>query len=589
MDWVERQVDASVVAGLEAAGESPLFARLLALRGVTADTREFFRNPQWSDIPEPGELPGVAEAAASVLERLKSGGKIVIFGDYDCDGLCATAILTLVLRRLADVLGVKSSIEPFIPGRLTEGYGLSDASVARMLEEHPDIAMLLTVDNGVNAVEQIAALKTKGISVIVTDHHLPGDVLPDADVIVNPKVAAPEHLSELSGATVAYFLARALFRLVRAQTGRDDVAGGMNGALLEMASLATVTDIMPLIGINRVLVMNALREFRTRAPLGLRILHQTAKGARRDNPPPLTTKDFGCLLGPRINAVGRLGAGSQALELLLCTEDDCENAQRLAAEIETLNENRRAIEQRMTASAFERLMDGEGAQVVSFSSEADKENVHSGVAGIVASRIMEKQRPLVPVCVLVDGKGSARAPQGYNIRDVLAACSEYLMSFGGHAAAAGLSVKPGCLDAFRAAFRKECTRQAAAIEEATAGAMYYDAAVAVEDVVKEDFARHVEELSPFGEGNPDPVFMLRGLWIDLDGLRRRGLEGNHLQVAFRAKSLPRTVWRNHGDLEDRIRQLGEKAYDVLFNLHMVDADYGAPYPVMNIVAMRAAN
>lgn len=585
MDWVERQADESAVAGLVAAGESPLFARLLALRGVTAETRTLFRSPKWSDIPEPDELPGVVDAAREVIAMLKTGRKIVIFGDYDCDGLCATAILTLVLRRLALVLGVKSQIVAFIPERLTEGYGLSDSSVSRMYEAHPDIAMLLSVDNGVNAVEQIAALKSKGVAVIVTDHHLPGETLPDADVLVNPKVSAPPHLDELCGAMVAYFLARELFRVVRAETGRDDVAGGMNGALLEMASLATVTDIMPLVGINRTVVFNALREFHARAPLGLRILYHNAT---RKATASLSIKDFGCLLGPRINAVGRLGAGTQALDLLLCADDDADDAQRLAAEIEKLNEDRRTIEQRMTVSAFERRAEGDGAQVIAFSSESDKGNVHSGVAGIVASRLMERLRPSVPVCVLVDGKGSARAPQGYNIRDALAACAEYLTSYGGHAAAAGLSVKDGCMDAFRVAFRAACSEQARVTEETAAGALQYDAAVAVEDVT-EDFACRVEELAPFGEGNPDPVFLLRGLWIDLSGLRRRGIDGGHLQVAFRAKSLPRTIWRNHGDFEDRIRMRGEAAYDVLFTIRMVEADYGSPYPIMNIVAMRTAS
>lgn len=584
MDWVERQVDESAVASLVAAGESPLFARLLALRGVTDQTRELFRSPKWSDIPEPDELPGIAEAANAVLAMLKSGRKIVIFGDYDCDGLCATAILTLVLRRLSEVLGVEADVAAFIPERLTEGYGLSDASVARMMDAHPDVAMLLTVDNGVNAVEQIAALKSQGIAVVVTDHHLPGETLPVADALVDPKVAAPPHLGELCGAMVAYFLARSLFRIVRSETGRDDVAGGMNGALLEMASLATVTDIMPLAGINRTLVFNALREFHTRAPLGLRTLYQNAT---RKVTQTLTAKDFGCLLGPRINAVGRLGAGSQALDLLLCLDDEKEKAQRLAEEIEKLNEDRRFIEQRMTLTAFERCTRDGGAQVISFSSEADRGNVHSGVAGIVASRLMERLRPAVPVCVLVDGKGSARAPQGYNIRDALVACSEYLTSYGGHAAAAGLSVKQGCLDAFREAFRAACSEQARIGEESTAGALPYDAAVAVADVTDE-FVNSVEELSPFGEGNPEPVFMLRGLWIDLAGLRRRGMEGQHLQVAFRAKSLPRTVWRNHGDFDEKIRIRGEAAYDILFTPRMVEADYGDAYPVMNIVAMRPA-
>ncbi len=584
MNWVERSADVEIVAALIARGETPLVARLLALRGVTPETLDEFRSPKWSDLPPPDTLPGVAAAAGAVLDALKKGRKIVVFGDYDCDGLCATAILVLVLRRLAGVFGVENAedrVAAFIPARLTEGYGLSDSSVARMLATHPDAAMIVTVDNGINAVEQIAALKARGLSVVVTDHHLPGETLPDADVVVDPKVNAPASLSELCGAAVAYFLARHLFRIVRDETGRSDVAGGLNGALLEMASLATVTDIMPLCGINRTLVYNALRDFHSRAPVGLRILYH--KSARRISG-RLGSKDFGCLIGPRINAVGRLGGGSEALDLLLCQETDSEKAAKLAEKIDELNESRRQIEQRMTASAMEQRESAVAAQIISFSTQEDGDSVHSGVAGIVASRMMERLKPQVPVCVLVDGKGSARAPQGYNIRDALAACSEHLFAYGGHAAAAGLGVKPGCLDAFKEAFRAECARQAASIGEDGA-AEYFDAVITVSDAT-EEFAREVDSLGPFGDGNPEPVFALRGLWLEPRDMRRKGIDGAHLQLAFRQKSLPRVMWRGHGNKEEELRARGEAAYDILFYLRMVESDFAGTYPIINVIDMK---
>ena len=252
-----------------------LILRLLEKRGIAGDAAvgEFF-SPSISALVRPEELPGIAEAAEVILAH---SGKVVVFGDYDCDGVCATAIVVSCLRALVGKDG-QDKVVPFLPERLSEGYGMSEASVRRMLTENPDVSLVITVDNGINSVDPVAELKAKGVKVVITDHHLPGAVLPAADALVNPKVSSPAALNGLCGAGVAFLLAE---RLVEESRRRGTYAGpNIGGPLLVLAGLATVTDIMPLVGHNRILVYEALRRFRQLAPIGLReLLDRAAKSA----------------------------------------------------------------------------------------------------------------------------------------------------------------------------------------------------------------------------------------------------------------------------------------------------------------------
>lgn len=280
--------------------------QILERRGLTGAAREEYLHPTIDRLAKPEGLPGIVEAADVLLAAVAGRRPIVVFGDYDCDGVSATAILVKALQ------AVGGTVSPFIPSRLSEGYGMSDASLARMLKENPDVGLVVTVDNGINSVAQVAALKAKGISVVVTDHHLPGDALPPADALVNPRVAAPAALADLCGAGVAFLLAN---RVVTEARRRGLYAGGaVGGPLLVLAGLATVTDIMPLLGQNRILVAEALRRFGTHAPVGLKELYLRAA---RSGAGELTSRDFGFLLGPRLNAAGRVASGLEALELLL--------------------------------------------------------------------------------------------------------------------------------------------------------------------------------------------------------------------------------------------------------------------------------
>jgi len=532
-----------------------LVERILASRGISADGIEAFLSPSIRDLAPPRELSGVAEAAEAVLAAVAAGRRIVVFGDYDCDGVCATAILVRTLEALG------AAVSPFLPERLVEGYGMSDASVARMLADNPDVGLVVTVDNGINSIDQVAALKSRGVDVVVTDHHLPGETLPDC-LVVNPKVSHPEHFEDLCGAGVAFLLAQEI--VTSARRGGTYDGPSIGGPLLVLAGLATVTDVMPLLGQNRILVSEALARFDTLAPLGLRELFLKAapRGVVRH-----TSKDFGFLLGPRINASGRLASGMEALELIL--SDDREIAREAARIVDGRNTERKNIEQKMLDDALAKVVPGAAAQVI------DLPDGHQGVAGIVAARVMERLDSKSPVCVVVGGHGSARSPEGINIRDALAASAEFLGRFGGHAAAAGLMVKDGCVDAFRERFAAVCAEMGVGVESCEDGQV--DAWVSPDELTVE-LGDWLTRLEPFGEGNPEPVFGMKDAVIR--DVKPLGTDGRHL--ALIANGI-RAVWWGRGDLVEEIRASADRR-DVRFTLAL--SDYGVPHVELRIVGIR---
>lgn len=532
--------------------------KLLRQRGVV-DVEKYF-NPSLADLASPDELPGVSAAVDKLIEAVRAGRRIVVFGDYDCDGVCATAIMTIALQAIG------GNVDTFLPRRLEEGYGMSDEAVIRMLGEFPGVELVVTVDNGINSISQIADLRSEGIETIVTDHHLPtvnvfGQVLlPNAVAIVNPKVAAPAHLQELCGASVAFLIANAL---VDAATKRGLYSGPkIGGPLLVLAGLATVTDVMPIVGQNRILVSESLRRFHTWAPLGLRELYTRASRAASLS---MTTKDYGFLLGPRINAAGRVANGEESLELILT--DDREIAREAARIVDARNGERKQIELGMVEQAMAQVVDGAPAQVIDL---PDGPPEQQGIAGIVAARIMEKVQ--VPTGVLAGGHGSARAPEGYNVRDALKVCSKYLTRYGGHAAAAGFSVKEGMVDAFRVAFAAECKKQAEAFCGTSASrlpsSLRYDLELSASDLTLE-LARDIARMEPFGEGNKEPVFLFRG--ASLSDVRFLGLEAKHL--AFTANGF-KGVWWGHGDLVEELRSVTDPV-DITFTVEI--STYGEPH------------
>ena len=542
---------------------SEIIRRILERRGIGADQLEDYLHPSLSCLAKPEELPGVCEAADVILAAVSGGKKVVVFGDYDCDGVCATAIMMRTLETL------RASAEAFIPNRLDEGYGMSEKSVARLLRENPDMGLLVTVDNGINSVDQVAELKSRGLSVVITDHHLPGDELPKADAIVDPVVSAPERLSRLCGAGIAFLLAN---RVISEARRRGLYAGSsVGGPMLVLAGLATVTDVMPLLGQNRILVAEALRKFMSCAPMGLRELYSRA--ARAGNK-ELTSKDFGFMLGPRINAAGRMASGLQALELV--HSEDREITRELARIVDEYNLQRKTIEQAMSEEALAKVVPGAEAQVI------DLPTGHQGIAGIVAARVMEKLGNVVPVCVIAGGHGSARSPEGLNIRDAFVACADVLEKFGGHAAAGGFSVKDGRIDEFREKLCAYCRRirgEDLSTQVQKTWRERVDAWVQPDELTME-LAEDAAQMAPFGEGNPEVVFGMKG--VRFQDVKPIGQEGRHLSLSI-GPTRVKAVWWNRGDLIEPLRTAGGAEHDVSFTLAI--SDYGERHLEMRLVSI----
>ena len=544
--WLERKPDDGKVAELEAAGYPRLLARLLALRGIgSGDEAADFLEPTLRHLASPLELDGMKEAADEIFAALSAKKQIVIFGDYDCDGVAATAILVKTLRVLEDAADVKA----FIPHRIREGFGLSRAAVERMLAEYPKVGLIVTVDNGVNAPEYIRELEGRGIRCVVTDHHLPGKELP-ACPVVNPKVGASAALSEVCGAAVAFFLASYLVK--RAQEAGLYCGPKVSGPLLVLAGLATVTDVMPLMGQNRILVSQALYLFHKHAPVGLRELY--ARSTRVATAQP-TVKDFGFGLGPRVNAVGRIDDARLALELVL--EEGREGARALAQKVDLKNVERKAIETKMTAVAKGLIREGAAAQVI------DLKEGHLGVAGIVAASVMMGLEVPVPVCIIgANRHGSVRAPEGYNVYEALGECGAALEVFGGHESAAGLTVKEGEVEHFREMFCAACRAQWEARGETFGARVEFDAELSAADLTL-DFVERVMQMEPFGHGNEEPVFLMRG--VHFKEVKLFGEEGKHLSVQI-VEGGVRAVWWRQGERIEALRKKGAAAHDILFTL-----------------------
>ena len=430
--------------------------------------------------------PFLFEAMAEVCDRLHvaitTGRLITVHGDYDVDGVCSTAILVRTIRALG------GNCDWVIPGRLEDGYGLTGATVERLVER--GTALLLTADCGIGSVAEVAAALDAGIEVIVTDHHQPGEELPECPILHPALSKYP--FAELCATGVAYKLAAAL----RGEHATESE--------LDLVALATVADLVPLRGENRALVRRGLAVARRARRPGFRALLASASVA----PERLDEGDFAFRLGPRINAAGRLYRADAGVELML-TEDPA-RADQIAAELERANGERRAVELEVLGAAERarrelppELADAPGLVLAG-------EGWHAGVVGIVASRIVERhRRPAVLIGLDAEGngRGSGRSIPGFDLLGALQACSVHLTRFGGHRAAAGLEIAAGEIDAFRAAFAAHCSE---ALEGVPTPAVEVVDAVVGGESLGHDVAEQLRRLAPFGKGNPGVRLLVPG-------------------------------------------------------------------------------
>jgi single-stranded-DNA-specific exonuclease len=518
--WRIHPFDPERIAALGRAAAIPaVVAQLLICRGID-DPRQArrFLDSRLADLRDPDELPGCTQAAQRLHDAIRRGSRIVIYGDYDVDGLSGTAILRQCLKLLGGNVGY------YLPNRLEEGYGLNSEAIRRLAGEKAEI--LVTVDCGIGSVHEAQVACEQGLEMVITDHHEPGAALPQAAAIVHPRLPGPCYpFPGLSGSGVALKLAWAICQQA---SGTRKVAPAMRDFLLQavgLAALGTVADVVPLVDENRVLVRHGLASLKQANWPGLAALIYVAGLAEK---PHLDAEDVAFQLAPRLNAAGRLGQAQLAVELLVTDRPD--RAAELARYLDGLNASRQSLERSMYLAATKQIKE-----------QADLENDaalvladygwHPGVLGIVAGRLAERHhRPVVLIAWdqlgVRPGIGSARSIAGFDLHAALEACGEHLIAHGGHAAAAGLTIEEGRLEAFRAAFG-ECV--AAQLGKEDRGADLFIDAEAPLSAFTLDVVNQIEQLAPFGHGNPRPLLCASGVNL-ADSPKLMGSAGRHLAV-----------------------------------------------------------
>lgn len=537
-----RRPDPARVAELtEALKLPPALCSVLVARGHdVADAAKRFLRPRLEHLHDPSAFADGPAAAARVAAAVRSGETVLVHGDYDVDGICSTALLTRFLRSLG------GSIVPFVPHRLRDGYDFSSAGLAAAREA--GAGLIVTADCGTLAHETIAEARAAGIDVVVTDHHTVGASLPDATAVVNPRrddCRYPE--KNLCGAGIAFRVCE----LVAAElgAGTDELR-----TLVDMVALATIADLVPLTGENRVLVHFGMRRLARSRWAGLRALLAVSDV----DPGQLDSGHVGFRIAPRINAAGRVGESRDALALLL-TDDESE-ARRLAGRLDGLNTERREEDRRTLDEALEHLADrfDPGSD---FGLVLSGDGWHPGVIGIVASRVVERvHRPVVMIALDgTMGRGSARSIPGFHLHEALTECAEHLDRFGGHEQAAGMDVRLEAVEAFRAAFNAVARERLDGRELRPTLRPDVDLDLAEADL---ELVRWLSYLGPHGIGNPGPLFRARDLRVE--GARVVG--ERHLKAVLR-RGAARIDAIGFG-LADRLppERLGDEPFDALFRL-----------------------
>ena len=540
-NWIIRSFDREHINLLERnAHIHPLLAQLLINRGVDrAENVSAFLHPKLTDLRSPAQLPGCVETARRLLNAVRDGRKITVYGDYDVDGMTATAILRQVIRLLG------GQVDYYVPTRMTEGYGLNHDAIHSLAAQGTQL--MITVDCGINSLDEAQTAKQLGVELLVTDHHTPGETLPEAAAITHPllgerfpQYGVPYPFPQLSGSTVALKVAWAL-----CQFASESGSYGMNAApsrevrvtpemreflmqAVGLAALGAVADVMPLVDENRALVRFALeRSLPQYAPIGLREL---LKAAKIDITKPLTSEQIAFTIGPRLNAVGRLGLAQLGVELLITEKPD--RAVELAEYINNLNDKRQKIENTILRSAIKQVEDlfspDDPAYVLAST------DWHPGIIGIVAGRLAEKyHRPVVLIAKdkmeNKPGTGSGRSIRGLNLCEAFAACSESLVRFGGHAAAAGLGIEDDRIDLFRNAFCEYVATELS--EEHRTAELVIDAEFPF-SAFDTDMVRRIDSLAPFGQGNMRPVICTRAVSL-AEPPKTMGSDGRHFTAMFR--------------------------------------------------------
>ncbi|PYJ28600.1 MAG: single-stranded-DNA-specific exonuclease RecJ [Verrucomicrobia bacterium] len=537
---------------------SECIARLLLRKGFhSAQEVEYFLRPRLGSLSDPFLLPQMDVAVSRVFAALDRRERIVLFGDYDVDGVTSLALLNEMLRAYG------GPPELFLPLRREEGYGLSRESVERCLEQHR-LQLLIAVDCGTSSVIEIADLNKRGVDVMVLDHHEPKSVLPDCVAIVNPKLTECG-FDYLSSVGIVFKLCHALLK-TRPLPGFD------LKSKLDLVALGTVADIVPLRGENRVLVQRGALEIARTSRIGLRKLMEVA-GVRQ----PILPDHIGFQLGPRLNAAGRLSTAEKSLRLLL-TQDESE-AVVLASELNQQNRERQEVEQQIFDAAVEKI-ESELNPKREAAIVAGARGWHPGVLGIVASRIVRKyHRPAIVIGFDENGvgKGSGRSIEGLNLVEALNCCADSLDKFGGHEMAAGLALREEKFDRFAKAFCSAARELLS--DESLQPCLQLDHELAFSEIDVEFLAWH-EMLQPFGNGNRQPLFLARKVEPVAPP---RVINEKHLRFRLRQGDRHRRAVYFNG----AATQLPPPPWDVAFRIR-ADEYEGETLVAMYVEAVRAA-
>jgi len=492
---------------IDCLGVDAVVAQLLAQRGIATfeEAKAFFR-PHIGQLHDPFLMKGMDKAVARLQQAIDQKEAVMVYGDYDVDGTTSVSLLTHFLR------SQDLDVTPYIPDRYAEGYGLSKKGIDTA--RAANIKFMIALDCGVKAIEQVAYAKTLGIELIICDHHTPGDVLPDALAVLDPKQSDCAYpFKELCGCGVGFKLMQGLLQ----QQGKE-----VNEiiAYLDFVAVAIAADIVPMIGENRAFAFLGLQQLNTHPRPGIKAL-------MRDKPTRQIISDVVFGMAPRINAAGRMKHGLDAVELLLSASD--EEAKKIAQEVETHNTSRREVEQEITKEAL--------AQIVGNEEENNAANVvyashwHKGVIGIVASRLIETYyRPTLVFTKSGEGilAASARSVRGFDVYEAMDACRAHIIQFGGHKYAAGVTIKEEKYEAFKVAFEAQVAQTITAAQKKQS--LDVDVALPFASITPK-LLRILKQMEPFGPENRSPVFYTEGV-VDSGYAKLVGQDKSHLKARF---------------------------------------------------------
>jgi len=544
---------------------SPILARLLVLRNIITfnEARHFFR-PSLDSLHDPFLMDQMEEATTRVITALTENQKICIYGDYDVDGTCATALLYMFLKELY------ANVEFYIPRRLEEGYGLSTSAMDAVKAMGTNL--MIAVDCGITAIEETNYANELGIDVIICDHHQPKEELPNAFAVLDPlKPGCNYPFKYLSGAGVAFKLAQGLCERIGKR--------GLPLKYLDLVALAGAADIVPIIDENRILVNEGLNQINLGPRPGIEALIELSKL----KPGQLTSGQIVFTIAPRINAVGRLGDAERAVNLLIANNK--KDALELAEVLETENYERRKIDVDTFEAAKEIVetqfdLDDELAIVL------HDENWHPGVIGIVASRLVEKYyRPSV-LLTTIDGvaKGSARSINGFNIYDALQKCEDLLLHFGGHQAAAGLALELDKIGEFR--FRLNEILKSSISSDDLLQEISIDSKIKFSEITPK-FLRILEQFSPFGPANLRPIFLAEDVHV-VNAPRVVG--NNHILASFKQNGSDKifdSIGFNMGEYFETIKD-NNCELDIVFSIDKIIRD-NRIYPQLKLKDIKTKN